>query len=93
MIGVEDVRCSVVVLEPMTSTGLIPEVCSMMGVVEELEPRTRGVLGVRVCPAIMYCDCAFVVRVCPSTTTGAGFGILSRTCGETTGTVVTICEP
>ena len=89
----DDGRCSVVVLEPMMSTGLIPEVCSVMGVVEEPEPRTRGVLGNKVCPAIRYCDCEFVVSVCPSTTTGVGLGVLSRTCGETTGIVVRICEP
>ena len=34
-----------------------------------------------------------MVRVCPFTTTGAGFGEVSRTCGETTGIVVITCEP
>ena len=31
-----------------------------------------------------------MVRVCPFTTTGVGFGALSRTAGETTGMVVVI---
>ena len=44
-------RFSVVVLEPMTSTGWMPDVCSMTGVVEVPEPRTRGVLAESVCPA------------------------------------------
>ena len=44
---------SVVVLEPMMRTGWGPDVCSMTGVAEAPEPRTRGVLGERVWPAIM----------------------------------------
>ena len=72
-VGVEDGRFSVVVLEPIRSTGRMPDVCSTTGVVEAPEPRIRGVLGERVWPAIMYCDCEFVVRVCPFMMTGVGF--------------------
>ena len=72
-VGVEDRRFSVVVLEPMTSTGRMPDVCSTTGVVEEPEPRIRGVLGERVWPAIMYCDCECMVRVCPFMMTGVDF--------------------
>lgn len=50
---VEGGRSSVVVLEPMTRTGWGPDVCSMTGVAEAPVPRVRGVLGERVCPAIM----------------------------------------
>lgn len=46
-------RFSVVVLEPMTSTGcMMPLVRSMIGVLEAPEPRTRGTLGESVWPAI-----------------------------------------
>lgn len=89
----EEGRWSVVVLEPIISTGWMPDVCSTMGVVEAPEPRIRGVLGERVWPAIMNWDWEFVVRVCPSTTTGAGFGVSSRIGGEATGVVVTTAEP
>ena len=92
-VRVEVGRCRVVVLEPITSTGWMPDVCSITGVVEAPEPRIRGVLGERVWPAIMNWDCESVVRVCPSTMTGVGFGVLSRICGETTGIVVTTGEP
>ncbi len=92
-VGVELGRWSVVVLEPITSTGWIPEVCNRIGVVEVPEPRTRGVFAESVWPAITYCDWEFVVRVCPFTTTGVGFAVFSRICGETTGIVVRTCEP
>ena len=44
---------SVVVLEPITSTGWMPVVCSSTGVEDAPEPRIRGVLAARVCPASM----------------------------------------
>ena len=50
---VEGGRFSVVVLEPTMRTGWGPDVCSMTGVAEAPVPMTRGVLGERVCPAIM----------------------------------------
>ena len=53
-VGVVEVgRFSVVVLEPTMRTGWGPDVCSMTGVAEAPVPRTRGVLGERVWPAIM----------------------------------------
>ena len=44
-------RVRVVVLEPMTRTGLMPDVCKMTAVVEGPAPRIRGVLADSVCPA------------------------------------------
>ena len=65
-------------------------VCRITGVPE---PMVRGTFGERVWPAMRYWEFEFVVRVCPFTMTGMGLGGLSRACGETTGIVVTICEP
>ena len=51
-VGDEDGSVSVVVLEPITRTGWMPEDCRMTGVVEAPEPRMRGVLSSRVEPAM-----------------------------------------
>ena len=72
---------------------MMPDVCSTMDVVEAPEPRTRGLLAERVWPAISNCDCEFVVKVCPFTTTGVACGVLSRACGATTAIVVRTREP